>query len=216
MAKSEAIKLTTPLFRIGFPSVFEARTMEADSKAVPKFNLTAIWTPANFNEKDKRLYAEIKAALDAECKRVFKKDWATCKADIENFKPGLRSGAKKELDGFGQGTVFATLSSKFKPGVVDINKDPVSPEEGNADLVYAGAYARATVGVYAYSNISKGVAIGLNNLQLIKYNPEVTGRLDGRGNAGDDFDDEIDSSWLEGEEDSLLDGKDGLDDDIPF
>jgi hypothetical protein len=111
--------------------------------------------------------------------------------------------------------VFASLSSKFKPGVVDRNKDPVSPDEGNADLVYAGAYARATVGVYAYSNKGKGVAIGLNNLQLIKYDPEVTGRLDGRGNAGDDFDDEIDSSWLEGEEDSLL-GGDGLDDDIPF
>jgi hypothetical protein len=215
MAKSEAIKLTTPLFRIGFPSVFEARSMEGDAGGTPKYGLTAIWKPADFTEKDKRLYAAIKAALDTECKRVFKKDWATCKADIEGFKTGLRNGANKELDGFGPGTVFASLSSKFSPGVVDRNKEEVSPAEGNADLVYAGAYARATVGVYAYSNKGKGVAIGLNNLQLIKYDPEVTGRLDGRGNAGDDFDDEIDSSWLEGEEDSLL-GKDDLDDDIPF
>jgi hypothetical protein len=209
MAK-EKVKLTTPVFRGAFTQgVFEKR--EGKDGGKPKYSLTAIWTPNDFSAKDKALWSAIKAQMDAECMRVFKMSWADCKrpvddGGIEGFKSGIRNGkSKADLDGFGEGTFFATLSSQYAPGVVDVNKDTISKEEDNTDEVYAGAYYRATVGVYAYSNKRKGVAIGLNNLQKIKDGE----RLDGRGNVGDDFDEEVDSSWIESNEPSL-------DDDIPF
>lgn len=215
MAK-EKVKLTTPVFRVGFPNLFEPTSYKDNPKKT--YNLIAIFTPAKYTGKDKERWNALKALIDAECKRVFKKTWAECckseeEGGIDNFKRGLRNGKNKKQEGFGEGTWFATLATKFLPGVVgptqaDGSKPVISVEEGNTDEIYAGIYGRASVGVYAYDNISKGVAIGLRNFQKLKDGA----RLDNRGDVGDDFDEEADSEFLNEMDEPSVD----KDDDIPF
>jgi hypothetical protein len=200
MAK-EKVKLWTPPFVIGFPSLFTARKGESDdgSETKAKFGCTAIWTPANFTPAHKKLWQDILDALNEESVRVFKKPWKELPA---NVKRGLRNGNEKpDLDGFGEGTRFASLTSNLKPGVVDINgNEIIDPSE-----VFAGCIARATVNVYSYSNKGKGVALGLYNIQILAGEGHAkVRRLDGRGNPGADFD-EVESDWLDQDEGSVDD-----------
>lgn len=211
MAKDK-VKLTTPIFRVGFPHLFEATAFvnKDGTKGKPKFNLVAIFTPSEYTGAEKEKWNALLKQMDAECIRVFKKPWKECKKHVvdgeiaegvPNFKDGLYNGKKKTQDGFGEGTWYATLSTEFPPGVARYNgkgkeSTTISVEDQNTDEIYAGLYGRATVGVYAYDGISKGVSIGLNNFQKVKDGD----RLDGRGNAADDFEDDIDGSYLDQDE----------------
>lgn len=209
MAKKEQVKLITPVFRGGFTNaVFEKKAGKDGGKE--KYSLCAIWDPTKFSERDKVLWKALLAEVDAQCQKVHGMSWKECQSDIENFKAGLRDSKRAKrvgvYDGFDEGTKFATLSSQYEPGVVDINKLAISKEEGNTEEVYSGAYYRATVGVYAYKKGGGvGVALGLRNLQKVKDGE----RLDGRGDVGADFDEEVDGQWADQDEPPV-------DDDIPF
>src|SRR6185436_10726221 len=194
--KIERKKLVTPVFRLSFPNLFEARKGNTDDpNATPKFGLSAIWTPAKFTEKEKGQWRAIMAELDKEAQRVFGKPW---KQLPDTVRRGIRDGASKDnLEGYGEGTRFANITSKNRPGVIDKNGDDISVEDGNTDEIYPGCWCRATVTVYSYNNKGKGVALGLRNVQKIKDGP----RLDNRTNAKDDFDEEIESSWLDEQDD---------------
>lgn len=205
MAKDEKVrKLITPPFRLSFPNLFVAKKNSDDPEAKPKFGCSAIWTPAKFTDRDKKLWQAILAELDRVSKETFKKSWKELPPDV--YKKGLRDGAAKDgLEGYGAGTRFANLTSNQRPGVIDADKSVISMEEGNTDLIYPGAYCRATVNVYAFTKKGKGVAIGLRNIQKIKDGE----RLDSRVAAEDDFDEDVDSSWLDSD-----DGNDNVDDDF--
>jgi len=191
MAKKETIKLTTPVFRVAFPSVFEKSSYQGSAE---KYSLTAIWTPKTFGPRDKELWKALLAEMERASQDAFKKSWKA----IPSNNRGIRDGVEKgDMDGFGEGTFFATLSTLVEPGVFDRNGNQIVDK----DEIYPGVFARATVNVYAYNNMSKGVAIGLRNLQKVKDGP----RLDGRGDGAKDFaDNELDESWLEEHTDSLL------------
>ena len=112
-----------------------------------------------------------------------------------NFKKPFRDGEEKaDLVGFGAGKVFSNLSSKMRPGLIFLDRTPITDPED----FYPGCYARATITAYAYDNVGKGVALGLQNLQKIKDGD----RLDSRTNPEDDFSGEVDDAWL---------GEDGAD-----
>lgn len=212
MAKAKDVvkkkKLITPPFRAAFVNVAKARS--AEEGGVPKFGVTAIWDTKSFGAKDKARWREIIAAMNEATMAEFGKKVKDLPA---NFHRGIRSTDEKDnVSGFNEGDKFANLTSRMRPGIVDINRDEISEDEGNLDKVYSGCYMRATVTVYTYTTKSKGVAIGLQNLQKIKDGP----RLDARTNASDDFGDDadLDDSWLEDEdEDDLLDGDNELGDD---
>ena len=198
---AEVARYVTPVFRLSFPNLFEPSAMDADSK--PKYGLTAVWTPSKFTESDKKRWKAMMAALDAESKSAFKKAWKDLPA---NVKTGVRDGAEKaNLEGFGEGTKFANITTKMRPGVIDAGKSKIGPEEGNADDIYPGCYCRATVTVYSYDNKGKGVALGLMNVQKVADGE----RLDSRTDAAEDFEDDIDDAWLEQDEGG--DGDDYLD-----
>jgi len=198
-------KLVTPPFRVSFPNLFEARSVDGGK---PKYGLSAIWTPSEFTASDKKKWKAILGAMDAEAQSRFKKGLKELPA---NVKKGIRDGEEKNLEGYGSGTKFANLTSQQRPGVVDLNKDKIGPEEGNADEIYPGCFCRATVTVYSYDNKGKGIALGLMNVQKIKDGE----RLDSRTDAAEDFEgDEVDDAWLEQEEDTVDD--DGEDDDHDY
>lgn len=218
MAKKEKVKLTTPIFRVAFPHVFEATAFKNKdgSEGKKTFNLVAIFTPADYTGKEKERWDALKAQLDSECKRKFGKSWGECKKvdpetgekGVRDFKDGIYNGKRKaDMDGYGDGTWYCTLSSIYPPGVVKYNgpgkeSTDISVEDNNTDEIYAGCYARATVGVYAYGppdSPSSGVSVGLNRLQKVKDGE----RLDGRGSAANDFEDDIDSSFLDQDEEPV-------------
>ena len=193
---AEIKRYVTPVFRISFPAVFEAESYDGGP---PKFGLSAVWTLSKFTDMDKKRWKELMGALDAECKSRFKKAWKDLPA---NFKTGVRDGAEKaDMEGYGEGTRFASITTKMRPGVIDASKNKISPEEGNAEDIYPGCYCRATVTVYSYDNKGKGVALGLMNLQKVADGE----RLDSRTDAAEDFDDDIDGAWLEDEKDTAGD-----------
>jgi len=200
----------TPPFRGNFTNtLFDADSMDGGPL---KYGVMAIWYPERFTDVHKKLWADIHAELDAVCLASFKKKWADLPA---NFKRGIRDGAEKASmgDAF-DGAVFANLTTKLVPGVVDFNKDAkgepiaISKKAGNTGLVYSGCWMRATITIYTYDNKGKGVALGLMNAQKLKDGK----RLDYQGNAAADFKDhDEDQDFLD-----QLEGGDEDDDEIPF
>ena len=203
---AEVKRYLTPVFRASFPSVFEKSAMDEKSKA--KYGLTAVWTPSKFSPKDKKRMAAIEKALDEASRERFKKGWKDLPA---NYKTGIRDGAEKgDLLGFGEGTIFANITTMMRPGVVDVHKRVIAkdgPEKEKLeadgkdvadvmgdDAIYPGCYCRATVTVYSYDNKGKGVALGLMNVQKVAEGE----RLDSRTDAAEDFEDEIDDEWADG------------------
>jgi len=211
---AELQRYLTPVFRGAFTkTVFEPEYFDDDKTGDPKYGITAIWDESKFSPADKKRWAAIKAALDDESMARFKKKWEKLPA---NYKTGIRDSEEKaDKEGFDPGTVFASLTTKMRPGVVDrdkmnIAKNDVEKEaweekgkdvsdETGQDAVYSGAYYRATVVTYSYDNKGKGVALGLMNLQKVRDGE----RIDGRTDASADFDDELDDAWLEEDEDEV-------------
>lgn len=191
---AEVKRYKTPPFRLSFPALFEPKSFDGGPE---KYGCSAIWDPSKFTDADKKLWKELEAALDAESMNRFKKK---VKDLPSNFKRAIRDGAEKaDLEGYGEGKRFASLTTKMKPGAILLDKT-----DGSSEDFYPGCFCRATVTVYSYDNKGKGVALGLMNIQKIKDGD----RLDSRTDAAEDFDDEVDSSWLDdsgGEDESLLD-----------
>lgn len=168
-------KVVTPVFRVSFPSVFEASSYQGGA---PKYGLTAVFEPGTFSKDEKQRWAAMTALADEASKDFFQKPLAKLPA---NFKQPIRDGAEKEdLEGFGEGMKFCSITSKMRPGVVA--SDGVTPIVDSEDF-YPGCYARATISAYAYDNVGKGVAFGLQNLKKVKDGD----RLDSRTDAADDF-----------------------------
>jgi hypothetical protein len=202
---AKRVRLTTPLFRAHFVNAFKARPGMDGGSA--KYGVTAVWDPSKFTPADKKKWDDILEAIRDAVKADIKKPYEI--DAMGSYKTGLRKNSNREEPFVGAGsvypdlsaaTVLANLTSSFKPGVIDINKDDVSPEEGNEDLLYPGCFARATVNVYTYNqNGGRGVALGLNNLQVIISDEKKAPRFDNKTDAADDFD-EVDDSWLEADE----------------
>ena len=188
---AELKKVVTPVFRLSFPHLFVPQTFQQGSE--PKFGLSAVWTQSKFSDADKKRWKAMVALLNEESVAKFK---VKVKDLPANVKRGVRDGDEKsDLEGYGEGTKFANITSKMRPGVVDKSKQPIGPEHGNADEIYPGCYCRATVTAYSYDNKGKGVALGLQNVQKIADGD----RLDSRTDAAEDFEDDIDEEWLDDE-----------------
>ena len=99
----------------------------------------------------------------------------------------------------------------YPPGLIDAKtkQEIIDPKE-----FYSGCYARAAIVAYAYDNVSKGVAFGLQNLLKIRDGEPLTNRA----SAESDFAGIIDSVQDEvGEDKKPTDDILGdLDDGIPF
>lgn len=93
----------------------------------------------------------------------------------------LRDGDDREDgDEAYAGAYYVTAKSSTKPGVVDINRQPILSQ----DDLYSGCWGYASVNFYPYNtNGNKGVACGLNNLMKTKDGDY----LGGRSSAESDF-----------------------------
>jgi hypothetical protein len=169
-------KLTSPVFRVSFPNVFEARAaFEGQTK---KYSLTMLFDIAKIKADPSELekFNKMKAALDA----IAVEKWGD-KMPKELKKPFRDGAEKEEYQGYGPGIIFVAASTTTKPGLVDQDLNRIMEPE----LFYAGCYARATLNAYAWSRMGKnGVSFGLQNIQKVADGEPFSGRT----SAEDDFD----------------------------
>ncbi len=195
----EITKVMTPPFRVSFPNVFEKSQYKGSE---PKYGITMIFDVAGFNPTEKKQFTAMKGLLEAACQEKFGKSLKIC-AKNTNFKRSLRDGSEKEdLDGYGEGKVFAAATSKRQPGLIDRDKQAIISEQE----FYPGCYARATVTAYGYDNVSKGVAFGLHNIQKLGEGEDFSGRV----SADEDFGDDAADVWGDEEVAPDSEGDDGL------
>ena len=206
MSKREYKSFITPPFVLSYPDLWTPKKDGAFKTDQSKYGCQAIWRPTEFGETDKKLWKAICAEIVEAVKEKFKVAGSNrseievaLKEKYDGAKMGLRKGEQKaDKKGYGPGTVFASLTSNSIPGVIDLRNNTISPEHGNANLIFPGVICRASISVYAYDKSGgRGYALGLGNLQLIKKGP----RLDNRQAASETFANaEIDEGWLEQDE----------------
>ena len=185
--KREFLKTMSCEFRVSFPQVF---TPKAYLQNEPKFSVVMLFDKAaQETEQFKTMKGLAKKAF---VRKFGQAVWDGSTKDdfgwpvIHNgqiYKNPFRSGGDKaeKYEGYGDGVVFITASSKNRPGLVDEALQPIITE---ADF-YAGCYARATINAYEYdAGANKGVAFGLNNLQKLRDGEAFSGRV----KAEDEFD----------------------------
>jgi hypothetical protein len=200
--KAKRVRLQTPVFRVSFPNLFTPRTY-GDNE--PKYSVSAI-VDKKLTGRDRELMVALKKAVEKCAIDKFGEAAFQKMRKLGQFKWPFRDGEEKDLDGYGPGKIFFTLSSKMAPGVIGRNKEPLKEED-----VYAGCYARATVSPYEFDNKSKGVALGLNNLQKVGEGEAFSQRIA----AEEDFDEVDDSVWVDDYVADMPDGApEGADDDL--
>lgn len=171
-------KITTPQFRVSFPSMFQATAAQDGGKKF--YSLQAIFNKETLakDPEQAKLFKGMKQAM-ADCAR---EKWG---ADLpKNLQSPFRDGAEKDTIGYGEGTIFIAFKTQEKngrPGLVDQNMQRIMDESE----FYPGCYAHATVNPYAWEYMGKaGISFGLQNVQKIDDGEPLGG---GRSKAEDDF-----------------------------
>lgn len=172
-------KCTTPKFRVSFPWVFKAQPPMQPGNGEPKYGVSMLFDADA--QKSPQFAAMKKLAVQAAREKFGDKLKPDGKGWFVGLRNPFRDGAEKpDLEGYGEGVVFASATSKMQPGLVDASLNRIISQEE----FYAGCYARATVVAYGYDKGgNKGVAFGLNNLQKLADGESFSGRVQ----AEDDF-----------------------------
>ena len=183
MATSTSKKVVTPTFRASFVHVFEPRQNEQSGKL--EYSVKMIF------DKDADL-APVKEII----KEAIRNKWGS--NPPKNLKVPLRDGNDSDLDKYPEDANKIIANAKsvmYPPGLIDAKtkQEIIDPKE-----FYSGCYARASIVAYAYDNVSKGVAFGLQNLLKIRDGEPLVNRA----SAESDFAGVIDSVQNEVGEDS--------------
>jgi hypothetical protein len=173
-------KVITGVVRLSYAHLLEAVAIEEGQEK--KFSVSLI-----IPKDDKRTISLIEKAINA-AKEQGKSKWGG--KIPAKLKLPLRDGDEErpEDDAYAN-SYFINASCKTKPGIVDTNLQPII----EADQIYSGMYARASVNFYPFDvSGNKGIACGLNNIQKVKDGES----LGGRSRAEDDFADSLDNDDL--------------------
>lgn len=169
-------KVVTGIVRFSYAFVHEPVQMQ-NGKMKYSVNLLI---PKN----DTQTLARIQAAITATETMAMAGDWGGRKPQVYK-NPVLHDGDAPHpetgvVDPVAAGHYFLRARSDNKPGLVDINLNPIIEKED----FYSGCYGRASVTFFPYNTEgTKGISCGLNNLQKT-HDGE---RLAGGASAEEDF-----------------------------
>lgn len=134
--------------------------------------------------------AKINAAIEAAYKEGEAKlrGNGTTVPTLKSLKTPLRDGdTDRPDDPAYKNSYFINASSLTKVGIVDAAlNEIIDPEK-----IYSGCYGRASISFYAYNkNGAKGIAVGLNNIQILRDGEHLGGKASAEKDfATDDADD---------------------------
>jgi hypothetical protein len=168
--------------RWSYANVWEPKAINGGT---PKYSVSLI-----IPKDDTVTVAKIKAAIEA----AYNEGAAKLKGNGRSVPPltaiknPLRDGDLERPDDPAYANAyFVNANSATAPGIVDADRNPVLTRSE----VYSGVYGRASINFYAFnSNGNKGIACGLNNLQLIRAGEPLGGKASAESDfATDDEDD---------------------------
>ena len=176
--------ITGPKTRWSYANVWEAKSINGGA---PKFSVSLI-----VPKSDTATVTKIQAAIEAAYKEgesKLKGNGRTVPA-LSVIKTPLRDGdIERPDDPAYANAYFINANSATAPGIVDADLNPVLTRSE----VYSGVYGRASITLYAFnSNGNRGIACGLNNLQLIRAGEP----LGGKASAESDFATDDDEDFL--------------------
>jgi len=168
-----------------------------------RWSYLAVWEPKSINgstpkysvsliipKSDKATVQKIRSAIEAayaEGEAKLKGNGKSVPA-LASLRSPLRDGdIDRPDDAAYANAFFVNANSTTAPGIVDEDRLPVL----SRSEVYSGVYGRASITFYAYnSNGNRGIACGLQNLQLIRSGEPLGGRASAESDfATDDEDD---------------------------
>ena len=164
-------KVMTDKVRASFVHLFEPQSVNGSE---PKYSCSFI-----IPKSDTETIGKIKAATE-EARQEGVPKWGG--KIPPNLKLPLRDGdVDRPDDPNYEGCYFINASGKEKPGVVDRRRVPIT----DPLTVYSGCYVRASLNIYPFNtNGNRGIAAGLNNVQLWCDGEPLNGRV----RAEDEFD----------------------------
>jgi len=151
-------KVVTGKIRMSYVYLFAPRAVEEGE--APKYSLSVL-----IPKSDVKTLNAIKAAVNA-AKEIGKTSLWNGKIP-PGLKLPLRDGDADRPDSPEYvGQYFFNAKSNNKPGIVDIDINPIL----NQAEIYSGCYGRVSVNFYPYNHPKggKGVAAGLNNVQKLE------------------------------------------------
>lgn len=170
--------------RWSYANVWEPKSINGGT---PKYSVSLI-----IPKSDKATIQKIKAAIEAAYKEGETKLKGNGKSipSLVSLKTPLRDGdIDRPDDPAYENAYFINANSNTAPGIVDSTCNPVL----DRSQVYSGVYGRASITFYAFnSNGNRGIACGLQNLQLIREGEP----LGGKASAESDFATEDDEDFL--------------------
>lgn len=188
MAKSNAPKnpmkvITGEDTRWSYANVWEPKSINGGT---PKYSVSLIIpksdtkTVAKINAAIEAAYAEGQAKLKGSSRTV---------PPLSAIKTPLRDGdVERPDDPAYANAYFINANSATAPGIVDADLNPVL----NRSEVYSGVYGRASINLYAFNtNGNRGIACGLNNLQLIRPGEPLGGKASPEADFGFEDDDDF-------------------------
>lgn len=159
MTKMIKTKFVTNLVK--FVNVNLYKPYLAADNAQPKYCLTLI-----IPKSEKSEISRLKKAFEETA--LANKDFLSSKP-LKKHSIGLKDGDKREDPVFAD-SYYLTATSIEKPGIVDVDINPII----DADELYDGCLGRASITLYPYvTNVSSGIAVGLNNVQKLKDGKKV-------------------------------------------
>lgn len=175
--------ITGPDTRWSYANVWEPKAI--GDGTVEKYSVSLI-----IPKSDGKTIAKINAAIKAAYKEGESKLKGNGKSvpALSAIKTPLRDGdVERPDDPAYADSYFVNANSTTAPGIVDKDCNRVLERS----TVYSGVYGRASINFYAFnSNGNKGIACGLQNLQLLRSGEP----LGSKASAEDDFatDDDFD------------------------
>ena len=156
MKKSESIKVVTGLVRFTNVHVFKPHSVIGNEK----YSITLL-----IARSEKETIAGIQKAFAA------LKDMHPNRYKTSSPKLGeLRDGDVEKHGEAYKGCYFLNATSLVKPGIVDVDLNPLI----DAGDLYSGCYGRASITLYLYQiNDKVGIAAGLNNIQKLKDGEKI-------------------------------------------
>ncbi|ARV77538.1 hypothetical protein [Sinorhizobium phage phiM5] len=163
MSKTKPTKFILGPGRLSFPKIFKPNAAEFGGKYA-----ATILLPPEYD------FAPLKKAMFDVAVAKFGADKSKWPRNLRGPNEVIRDCAEKSnMAGYLPGWHFLTASSVDMPGVVDASLSPVTDERE----AYAGRWIMMSVNVYAYSNVTHGVSLGLQNIQLRKHDDPFSSRV---------------------------------------
>lgn len=179
MPEKSPTRVVTGKVRLSYVHIFEPYTSDPEKEA--RYSVTILIPKSDKSTMDKIRAAEQAAKEEGKASKFNGKIPTNLSSIIHDGDEEADLDKNPEYAGH----YYMAMSSKQRPGVVDLDLNPIL----DSTAVYSGCYARVAINAFAYNTAGKkGVSFGLNNVQFVEDGEP----LGGRSRPEDDFADDSD------------------------